>query len=181
MTTSTDNETSSPAAGSLPQGTWRVDPASSELVFKARGMFGLAMVNGRFNEFDGELHVDDTGTKGELRIKATSLDTANAKRDKHLRSRDFFDVEEHDTVSFTLSGVEQSPEGGATLSGTLRIRQSSLRVTAPLEIIKSGADQLQLRTTLDVDRAAAGVGWSKLGMIRGDAHLDAKVTLKLQS
>jgi polyisoprenoid-binding protein YceI len=181
MTTSTGNETSSATVSELPQGTWRVDPTSSELVFKARGMFGLAMVSGKFDDFDGELHVDDTGSTGELRIKAKSLDTRNATRDKHLRSPDFFDVEEHDTVTVSLSTIEQSPDGGATFTGTLRIRQSSLRVAAPVEIAKSGADQLQLRTELDVDRAAAGVGWGKLGMIRGKAHLLAKVTLKLQS
>jgi polyisoprenoid-binding protein YceI len=181
MTTSADNETSSARVSELPHGSWRVDPTSSELVFKARGMFGLAMVSGRFADFDGELHVDDAGSTGELRIRAKSLDTRNATRDKHLRSPDFFDVEEHDTVSFSLSSVEQGPDGGARLSGTLRIRQSSVRVTAPLEIVKSGSDRLQLRTELDVDRVAAGVGWSKLGMIRGKAHLLAKVTLKLQS
>jgi polyisoprenoid-binding protein YceI len=161
MSTSTDSDTSSAAVTALPQGNWLVDPAASELAFKARGMFGLAMVTGRFAEFEGELRVDDTASTGELRIKAASLDTRNTKRDTHLRSADFFDVEEYDTVTFSLSSIERSPDGGTTLTGTLRIRQNSLRVSAPVEIEKSGPDQVQLRTELDVDRAAAGVGWSK--------------------
>jgi len=179
MTASSESQIPNPATGVLPQGSWRVDPAASELVFRARGMFGLAMVRGTFSDFEGELNVGEDGVHGELRIKAESLDTGNSKRDHHLRSPDFFHVKEHGTFTFELSGVQES-SGEATLEGVLKIRQNSLPITAPLEITASGPDRVELRTDVSVDREAAGVGWARLGMIRGPAHLQAKVVLERQ-
>ena len=161
----------------LPAGVWRVDPASSELGFRSRGMFGLVSVKGTFGEYEGELSVDGAGARGELRIRAASLDTGNVKRDTHLRSGDFFDVQNHDTLTFLLAGVAPASDGGLELTGALRIRDNSLEVGAPLEVVSALADRLTLRTTLSVDRAAAGVGWSKAGMIKGPAHLSAALTL----
>lgn len=167
--------------GALPQGAWRVDPSSSSVEFSARGMFGLALVKGRFTDFTGDLQVDDAGSRGELRIGAASLDTRNAMRDRHLRSSDFFDVEQHPTVTFLLHSVQAQTGGGLTFTGALQIGQNSIVVTAPLRVSTPAPDRLELGAKLDVDRAAAGVGWGKLGMIRGDAHLAVQLTLERQS
>jgi polyisoprenoid-binding protein YceI len=161
----------------LPTGTWQVDAAASELGFGARGMFGLVPVHGHFGEFAGTLTVDAGGPRGELKIQAASLDTHNAKRDEHLRGADFFDVEAHPTVTFELTSVSSGSDGALTFSGVLRIRENALAVTAPVTAAADGTDRLTLTTAIDVDRAAAGVGWSKLGMIKGKAHLSAKVAL----
>jgi polyisoprenoid-binding protein YceI len=160
----------------IPTGTWTVVPAESKLGFRARGMFGLAPVKGTFGSFDGELTADELDVNGELRIAAASLDTGNAKRDNHLRSEDFFHADAHPTVSFRLLGVSPGRDEGHELTGELRIRQSVLQVSAPVTVVRDG-DSLTLTTELAVDRAAAGVGWSKLGMIKGPAHLSATVTL----
>ena len=167
-------------AATLPPGHWGLDHAHSELGFQARGMFGLASVKGTFREYDGELDVDASGASGRLRIVATSLDTGNAKRDTHLRSADFFDVERHPTVTFSLDRISTGSDGRPTLGGRLQIRESALEVTSPLEIVEAGPDRVTLRTDLAVDRAAAGVGWSKLGMIRGPARLHASIALTRQ-
>ena len=167
-----------PAA--LPVGTWTVDPAQSRLQFTARGMFGLAKAVGRFERFTGELTVGAAGAHGELRIEAASLTTENARRDTHLRSADFFDAERHPVLTFRLLEIrpgDDAPE----LSGELAIRESRLRVDAPLELEERSPEELRLRTAFPVDRAQAGVGWSKLGMIRGDAALEGEVVLRLAS
>jgi polyisoprenoid-binding protein YceI len=161
----------------LPVGVWRVDPNAGELGFRARGMFGLVPVRGTFGDFDGTLTVDSAGTSGQLHIQSATLDTGNAKRDKHLRSADFFDVETHPTVTFELTGVKQAPAGAVTITGMLRIRDNALAIEAPAEISLTGSERMTLSTQLDVDRAAAGVGWSKLGMIKGAAQLSALITL----
>ena len=161
----------------LPTGTWTVVPAQSTLGFRGRGMFGLASVKGAFRSFDGELNVDGRDVTGKLQIAAASLDTGNAKRDDHLRSADFFDTAAHPTLSFRLLGVSAGADGGHVLTGELRIREAVLRVSAPLRIARDDAERLTLATELDVDRAAAGVGWNKMGMIKGPAHLSATVTL----
>jgi polyisoprenoid-binding protein YceI len=171
MTTTND------AVTELPTGTWEVDASASELGFGARGMFGLVPVHGHFGEFTGTLTVDPAGARGELLIQAASLDTHNAKRDKHLRSADFFDVEAHPTVTFELTSVKPGPDGALAVSGTLRIRENAFAITTPVSVDRNGPDRLTLTTAIDVDRAAAGVGWSKMGMIKGKAHLSAKVSL----
>ncbi len=169
--------TSHAPSATIPAGVWTVDQAASSLEFKARGMFGLVPVKGAFGKFEGELHADEGGAHGELRIDAASLDTKNTKRDKHLRSADFFDVEQSPTVTFALANVEQNGSGLA-INGSLKIRQNSLELSAPLAVSTLGDDRLVLETSLPVNRAAAGVGWSKMGMIKGQAELHARVTLK---
>lgn len=174
--------TAGPAAmTALPAGRWRVDPQASELGFMARGMFGLAPARGTFGEFGGELAVDANGARGELRIAAATLDTGNAKRDVHLRSGDFFDAAAHPTVTFSLSDVRPATDGGLTLTGLLHIHETQLQLTAPLDATLDDSNRLRLQTTLSVDRAAAGVGWSKLGMIKGKAHLHADLVLTPES
>jgi polyisoprenoid-binding protein YceI len=172
-------DTSGATAATLPQGVWRVDPTASKLTFRSRGMFGLVPVKGTFGEFEGELTVDDAGAHGELRIASASLDTGNAKRDNHLRSKDFFHVKEHDTVTFSLANVAAAADGALTLTGTLAIRDNTLEFSSPLTAVSDG-DKLKLSTDVSVDRAAAGVGWSKAGMIKGPALLGASLTLTKQ-
>ena len=174
---STDQAVRTPTT-TLPSGTWRLDPASSELTFRARGMFGLVPVNGTFADASGTLIVGPDGAaSGELHIQAATLDTKNKKRDEHLRSGDFFDVEEHPVVTFAVTAIDTAPGGTATLRGSLKIRETTLAVSAPVEVSATGA-RIELRTALSVDRAAAGLGWSKAGMIQGQAHLRAAVVLE---
>lgn len=165
----------SPAAV-LPAGTWRVEPGSGEVGFRARGMWGLAPVKGRFDGYDGELVVDDGGVRGELRLEAATLNTRNAKRDTHLRSEDFFDAERHPTVTFVLTGLTPGSGNQAQATGTLRIRDNSLDISSPVTVERHD-DHLHLSAKLSVDRQAAGVGWSNRGIIRGPAQLHADVIL----
>lgn len=166
----------SPAAV-LPIGTWRVDPNAGELGFRARGVFGLVPVKGSFSDYDGELAVDEAGVRGELRINAATLDTGNTKRDAHLRAAAFFDVEQHPTVSFTLTHLTPSAGEQPLATGVLRIRDNDLKITTPLTVSVHDENHLHLSTEISVDRAAAGVGWSRIGMIQGKAHLRAHLIL----
>ena len=161
----------------VPEGTWRVDPDAGELTFGSRGVFGLVPVRGRFGAYEGELEVGGGDARGELRIDAATLDTKNKKRDDHLRSADFFHVTEHPTVTFSLNGFERTVDGTLELSGILRIRDNELAVKSPVQASWLDADRVRLETKLSVDRAAAGVGWSKLGAIQGKAHLGAAIVL----
>jgi polyisoprenoid-binding protein YceI len=168
--------TSSESLTQIPAGVWQVDPAASELGFGARGMFGLVPVHGHFRDFAGTLTVDDAGARGELTIQSASLDTHNKKRDTHLRSADFFHVDAHPLATFELTGVTATA-GGVTVAGLLKIRDNALAIEAPAQVSTDEAGRLTIATALEVDRAAAGLGWSKLGMIKGKAKLSALVTL----
>jgi len=161
----------------MPDGTWRVDTNQSELTFRSRGVFGLLPVRGIFTRYEGQLEVAGRDIRGELRIQATSLDTKHKKRDHHLRSADFFHVIEYPIVTFSLIELVPTGDGGFHLTGTLEIRENRLRLETPVRATRLGADRLRLETRVSVDRAAAGIGWSKMGMIQGKAHLGASLVL----
>ena len=74
-------------------------------------------------------------------------------------------------------GLVRTVDGTLELSGTLRIRDSELALRSPVQTRRLDADRVRLETKLSVDRAAAGVGWSKMGMIQGKAHLGAAIVL----
>ena len=157
--------TSTTTPNGLPAGTWHVDPKASELTFRARGTFGLVPVHGTFDAYEGELEIDDRDVRGELRIQADSLDTRNKKRDAHP------------VVTFSVTELVPTADGKLALTGTLRIRDNELLVRSLVDATRLSDDRLRLETNISVDRAEAGVGWSKMGMIQGKAHLGASVVL----
>jgi polyisoprenoid-binding protein YceI len=100
----------------IPTGTRKADPLNSSVEFSVRSM-GIVNVRGHFNRFEGSLTVDEEGIlHAETAIEAASVDTRLAKRDEHLRSPDFFDVESHPPISFRTAGPTR---GAASGSGSL--------------------------------------------------------------
>ena len=73
---------------------WSLDRDGSSVGFTVKTMWGLIPVRGRFDRFAGSYEIGRNGTTIELTIDADSVDTGNGKRDEHLRSSDFFDVDE---------------------------------------------------------------------------------------
>ena len=156
-------------------GTWHVDPAAGKVGFTVRTMWGLSKVHGSFSRYRGSLTAQPQGTAGELVIEAASLDTKHAKRDEHLRSEDFFAVERHPEIVFTTLAVAPRADG-LTVSGVLRIGDRNLRLELPVQVVGEG-DRIRLRASESVSRPRAGLTWNKLGMIRGDAHLEIDLEL----
>jgi polyisoprenoid-binding protein YceI len=161
----------------LPDGVWSVDPQRSEVGFAVKAMWGLQTVRGIFGAYDGSLNVRAGGATGKLTIKAASLDTGNNKRDQHLRSPDFFDVERHPRIMFTATAVT-AREGALTVTGELVIGSSHVRLDIPVSVEPTVDGALRLDGQTTTPREAAGIAWNKLGMIRGDATLHAQLTLK---
>ena len=158
-------------------GVWRVDPAAGRLGFQAKSVWGLVSVKGRFSSYEGTLHLDDAGlASGELTVQAASLDTKHKKRDEHLRSGDFFDVEQHPTLRFSAAAVTARP-GGLTITGDLHIGAGVTRLQLPVTLTRLGEDRLRLQASTSVSRQAVGLTWNKAGMIRGDALLTVELEL----
>src|SRR3954452_8233468 len=88
MSPTTQTTTTPAVAARLTDGRWRLDPARSSVAFHVRHFYGLMTVKGEFADYDGTLDLGATPAV-ELTIQATSLDTKHAKRDEHLRSKDF--------------------------------------------------------------------------------------------
>ena len=105
-------------------GSWQVDPDRSSVEFRVGNFWGLAAVQGHFGDYHGRLDLS-ADPAIELTIDAASLDTGNAKRDKHLRSGDFFDAENHPRVQFVSQSVQPQGENVKEIN-TENNRQTAL-------------------------------------------------------
>ncbi len=147
------------------QGKWVLDPAASTAEFAVKHFWGLVTVRGRFDRLAGEGVVDAAGTfSGQLTMEAASVNTKNSQRDKHLRSADFFDAENHSSVVLTVTKGEPQDDGRVAAQGTLEAagRSAPVGLTADLEV--TGDNAVTLRADLEVDRTIFGMTWSPLGM-----------------
>jgi len=165
----------------LPLGDWHVVPADSELGFVTRILFGLVPVRGSYSGVSGELHVDGAGNaSGELLIDAATVSTGIGKRDRHLRSNDFFAADEHPHVRFTLATLVPTADGSLALTGTLHIREHELAIDTPITAEAIGADRLRVNADFNVDHRASGLrasgsGWKK---VPETLHVNAALTLE---
>ncbi|WP_017591172.1 YceI family protein [Nocardiopsis potens] len=110
----------------LAQGTWRIDPAHSQVGFNVRHMM-ISRVRGRFDVFDAVLTVPEDPMAAQVRatIDASSIDTHNRQRDDHMRSADFFEVARYPEWTFASTGVRAAGDafllaGDLTIKGTTR-------------------------------------------------------------
>jgi len=147
-------------------GTWRLDPQKSTVEIHARTIWGLVPVHGSFSGVEGGGEVESDGTVvGTLTIRADSLDTGNAKRDTHLRGKDFFDVENHPALIVGISGVDRIGNARLRVTGELQVRGAKGPIAFDTEVIALGDSSVRLRGDLVVDRTAFGLTWNQLGMI----------------
>jgi polyisoprenoid-binding protein YceI len=161
----------------LPEGTWQVDPDGSEVLFKARTIFGLLPVNGVFEQFSGELFVDAVGAaRGTLVIEAASIGTGIGRRDEHLMSDDFLAALRYPHVTFTLESLEASGEEHLNVTGDLQIRDTTIPLLFTAYVIAHG-DHLHLEARATLDHDAAGLRWSKPGIIGKRVRAEVALTL----
>jgi polyisoprenoid-binding protein YceI len=122
-------------------GDYTLDPAHTSLGFVARHAM-ITKVRGQFNAFEGRAHIDFTDAStcsAEVSIEAASIDTRNEQRDGHLRTNDFFDIEEFPTMTFTSTGITGSGPD-YELTGDLTIKGVTKPVTFDLEFGGVGKD-----------------------------------------
>lgn len=147
-------------------GTYEIDPSHSVVEFVVRHL-GLAKVRGRFNEFTGVIEVgeDPTESRVDVTIQAGGIDTRDARRDEHLRTSDFLDVENHPTLEFHSTSV--SRQGGDwRVEGDLTIRGVTRPVTLDLEFEGAmqdpwGLTRIGCSATTEVDREDFGLTWNQ--------------------
>jgi polyisoprenoid-binding protein YceI len=96
------------------QTKWSLDQAHSEIAFKVKHLM-IAHVKGAFKTFDASIYTtekDFTTAEIDLWIDAASVNTGDAKRDEHLKSSDFLDVENHKQITFTSSTIGKPDQDG---------------------------------------------------------------------
>jgi polyisoprenoid-binding protein YceI len=144
-------------------GTWTLDPARSQVLLKTRHTWGLLPLEGVFSQVSGQGTVTAAGdVSGVLTVAAASVDTKNPRRDKHLRSADFFDADNHPDFTYTVSGV--SPAGdGVRVTGDLTVRGRTLPAAFDAKVSVAD-DEVQLDGELPVNRAEFGLTWNFIGI-----------------
>lgn len=155
-------------------GEWHLVPDRSTFGFKIANMWGLINVKGRFTEVsaDGQITADGA-VSGRADLRAASLRTGIRKRDEHLRSADFFDVERFPDISVVVTAVEPTTGNAADLRASITIKgvDASLSLPATVTVLGDGSVRVVVQTTLD--RAQFNLDWNRLGMIGDTATASA--------
>jgi polyisoprenoid-binding protein YceI len=157
-------------------GVWNVVPDRSAVTFKIRNMWGLLNVKGKFTEFGGDGQLTGKGAVfGRLDIRAASIDTGIGRRDEHLRSADFFDVERFGDISVVVTAVHPVEGRAADLRANFTIK--GVTATLPLPVTVTELDDGSIRITgeTQVERSRFDLGWNKLGMMGKAAKVAADI------
>jgi polyisoprenoid-binding protein YceI len=154
---------------------WGLDLPRTTVSITHKAMWGLSTVRGTFTAVRGEGEVLQDGTgAGTLIIDASSVDTANAKRDTHLRSADFFDVEHHRDITFVARRVQPEGDGTAEVTGELTVAGTTRPLAFRARITESSERAVSLAAEVRVDRAEFGMTWNNLGMVIGKTTVNVK-------
>jgi polyisoprenoid-binding protein YceI len=143
-------------------GKWVLDPDRTSIAFHTKAMWVLP-VKGRARAIEGVGTVDpDGGLSGTLVVDAASLDTKNKKRDAHLRTADFFEVEKFPAITFEVTNGRLTGSGKLDLTGTLTVHGQTrpLSVTADLGVT---GDAVTISTEVAIDRSEWGVSLTPFG------------------
>jgi len=150
-----------PTITDLTPGTWTVDPAHTEVGFVARHLM-VTKVRGTFADVEGTVEVAPDVTKStvDVTVQMASVDTRSADRDTHLKSADFFDVENYPTMRFVSTSFD-----GEQLTGDLTIKDVTKPVTFEVEFNGEQADpwgntKAGFEAEAEIKRADWGLTWN---------------------
>ena len=146
---------------------YTIDPNHSSIGFKV-SHFTVSKVRGDFGTLQGSIHYnpEDLSESGvEVEIDAATINTDNEERDAHLRSADFFHVENHPTIVFKSSKIEKSGDG-FMVTGDLTMRGVTKQVSFPVSLVGPiedpfGMKRIGIEGGLTVDRREWGLEWNR--------------------
>lgn len=119
-----------------------VKGAHAFIQFKIKHL-GYSWLIGRFNKFDGVFTYDEknpSASKISVNIDTASIDSNHAERDKHLRGKDFLDVQKFPAARFETTSFKQNANGTATLTGNLTLRGVTRPITIDVKHVGAGPD-----------------------------------------
>jgi polyisoprenoid-binding protein YceI len=168
------------------QGTYSIDTIHSFVGFKVRHL--VSKTAGEFTHFSGTIVADfenlDASTV-EFTIDAASIDTRDEKRDGHLRSSDFFDVEEYPEITFKSSKITRVNDTTFAVAGTLTMRGVAKEITLMVdflgEMTAMGSTRAGFELTTTINRRDYGVSWNRAldagGFVLGN---DVEINIALE-
>jgi polyisoprenoid-binding protein YceI len=166
---------------------WSMDPAHSEITFKVKHLM-IANVKGEFKKFEANIYTsgkDFSTAEIDLWIDAASITTGEAKRDEHLKSADFFDVQNHKQISFVSNTIEKPDEdGNYELWGELSMKGITKNIKLNMQfggIIKDpwGNERAGFTVTGKINRSDWELTWNTL-IETGGFMVGEEVTLSCE-
>jgi polyisoprenoid-binding protein YceI len=183
--------TATPAAGTPVQTamtTWTIDTAHSHVGFAIKHLM-IATVRGQFPGVRGTVTVDEsdpTTASIDITILTSTVTTGDEKRDGHLRSPDFFDVERHPKITFRSKRIEGKSGDALRVVGDLTIRDVTREVVLDVELLGRakdpwGQEHAAFEANTKINRADYGLTWNAAletgGMLVGD---EVKISIEAQ-
>ena len=169
--------------------TWKIDPAHSAAEFKVKHMM-ISNVKGSFSGLDGVLNQNRTSPEScsiQATIPVGTLSTGDAQRDGHLKSADFFDVEQFPAMTFKSTSIKQKGEEEYAVAGDLTVHGVTKPVTFSIEGPSApskdpwGNTRIGLSATTKISRKDFGLNWNAAletgGILVGE---DVAITLDVQ-
>jgi polyisoprenoid-binding protein YceI len=177
-----------PAPAAVPADTaaapvrWQIDASHSELTFRIRHL--VSRVRGQFNTWSGTIVADPASLAGgsvSVDIQTASIDTNQERRDTHLRSADFFDAENHPTITFRSTRVVANGRS-ISVHGNLTIRGVTKPVVLEGEMLDvggaAGRRRIGFEAQTTINRMDYGVSWNR-GAEGGGVVLGDEVTINI--
>lgn len=165
-----------------------IDASHSHASFSVRHLM-ISNVRGEFQKFSGEVSYDPANpeaTSAQVSLEVASINTREEKRDAHLRSADFFDADNHPTITFKSTGAKKSGDK-LSLAGDLTIRGTTKPVTLEVdEITDEGKDpwgntRIGGSAHTKIKRSDFGITWNAAleagGVVVGD---EVKIQLEIE-
>ena len=168
--------------------SWTFDASHSEIYFSVRHMM-IAKVRGSFPKWSGTIEIDDHGAIRTLAvdIETASIDTREAQRDAHLRSKDFFESETFPHMSFRSTGVTGVQDGQFAITGDLTIRGVTRPVSLNTRFNGTGKDpwggvRRGYTAQARINRTEFGLVWNaalELGGVLVDEQVDIQLDVQI--
>lgn len=165
--------------------TLNIDIAHFSVHFIVRHMV-VSKVRGSFGAFSGTIELDADNvesSKVNVEIDAASIDTREPKRDAHLRSADFFDVENFPKLTFASTAVKKTGDDTLAVTGDLTIHGVTRPVTLKVESLGGGKDpwgnqRLVWSASTEINRKDFGLNWNQV-LEAGGLLVSEKIVIEL--
>ncbi len=148
-------------------GTYTLDPSHSSVSFSVRHLM-VSKTKGRFGDVSATITIadDPLASSVEVEIDPSTVDTRDETRDAHLRGADFFDVEQHPTITYRSTKVTPDAKGRWNVEGELTVR--GVTVAVPMSVSFEGGTvdpwgnaRIGFEAHTEVDREAFGLTWNQ--------------------
>ena len=168
--------------------TFAIDKAHSEATFQVRHL--VTRVRGHFTDLGGAIAFNEASPEQSsvtFTIQAASIDTGTPDRDAHLRSADFFHVDEHPTITFTSTAIRARGGNEFDVTGDLTMRGVTRRITLPVTFLGTAKDpwgnqKIGFETETTINRKDYGLTWNAAletgGFLVGD---EVKISVSIQA